>query len=419
MRRLGTRDSGLGTRVGLVLIAISSCAALGSQAAPPSVLAEIDARVRAEFWDPKRTGADWSAALRRASGDLAKADSPKARDAVYDRLLATLRDSHTFRIPSSRLPPPEFASPGLRIGRDGDGFSVKGILPGSPAEKEGLGLGSRVLAIDGRPLDPSRFNLRDLFLDLQGRPGTSVEVSWRPPGAADTRVSRLSRVAEPPGDALVWGGARVLRDGDRAYGYLRLWGIGTETALTVVDLLFDREEIARRRPELAGWTAIDGVLLDLRGNTGGYDPGILTSFFSGGWTAGEGVEIERGARRTLPSRYTPLPTALLVNAGTASSAEIFAAKFRAAGLGILVGETTAGMGSGGASIATLSDGSQLWITRRAYEDGAGRSYEGRGVAPDVAVADLPSPGTGRQEPVVEAAMRELSRRRSASRPGLR
>jgi C-terminal processing protease CtpA/Prc len=280
-------------------------------------------------------------------------------------------------------------------------------------------LGARILAIDGRSYGEGAMDLRGLFLDMQGRPGTAVSVTWLPPGASQPRVSRLDRVSEPPGDALVWGRARVIRREGRAYGYIRLWGTSTETALAVVDLLADRVEIARHRPDLAGWESLEGVLLDLRGNVGGYDPGILTTLFSGGWTSGEFVEIERGVRRVLPARYVPLPTAVLVNSGTASAAEIFAVKFRTAGLGPIVGETTAGMGAGGASINPLPDGSQLWISRRAFEDLGGRSYEGRGLSPDVAVADRPSPGEGREQPVVEAAIAALEARRKATPPPLR
>jgi carboxyl-terminal processing protease len=409
------------TVLAAVLLLAAGAAASPDAKPAPSVLAEIDARVRAEFWDPKLKGVDWGAAVTRAGGELSQAKTESERDAIYDRLLGALRDSHTFRIPASRLPPAEFASPGLRIGRDADGWAVKGVLPGSPAEKEGMALGARVLAIDGRPYGTTTAptDLRGLFLDLQGRPGTSVAVKWAPSGASSPRVSNLTRVSEPPGDAQVWGGARILRKDGHAYGYIRLWGTSTETTLMVVDLLADRVEIARRRPDLAGWDAIEGVLLDLRGNVGGYDSGILTTLFSGGWTAGSFVEIERGTRRVLPARYVPLPAAVLVNSGTASAGELFAAKFRAAGLGPVVGETTAGMGSGGASITSLPDGSQLWITRRAFEDLSGRSYEGKGLVPDVAVADRPAAESGREQPVVEAALAALEAKRKAGAPPLR
>ena len=58
-----------------------------------------------------------------------------SRTPIYDRLLATLSDSHTFRMPAGRLPERGWGTAGLRIGQDGDGYAVKGVLPGSSAER--------------------------------------------------------------------------------------------------------------------------------------------------------------------------------------------------------------------------------------------------------------------------------------------
>src|SRR5262249_57861757 len=108
---------------------------------PQSVLSEIDHYVRGDFWDPKLKGGDWTAAVSRAEGELKAAKSPEERDAVYDRLLAALSDSHTFRLPAGRLPQRGWGTAGLRIGRDGDGWAGKGGLAGSSAQRAGLKLG--------------------------------------------------------------------------------------------------------------------------------------------------------------------------------------------------------------------------------------------------------------------------------------
>ena len=63
--------------------------------------------------------------------------------------------------------------------------------------------------------------------------------------------------------------------------------------------------------------------------------------------------------------------------------------------------------SGGASIAPLPDGATLWLSARMIEDAEGRSYEGRGVPPDIPVADRPPGVPGEEDAVVEAAIREL------------
>ena len=91
--------------------------------------------------------------------------------------------------------------------------------------------------------------------------------------------------------------------------------MSAETALAVVDLLLDRDESARAKPELAGW-AIDRGLASRRArNSGGYDPNILTTFLRGQWSAGDYYVVTRDGRRLCLRSMRPLPVALLVNSG--------------------------------------------------------------------------------------------------------
>jgi C-terminal processing protease CtpA/Prc len=372
----------------------------------PPVLAEIDRSVRELFYDPTLKGVDWPGALKKAAQDLAQTESREGQDAIYDRLLATLEDSHTFRLPAGRLPEHDWATAGLRIGQDGDGYAVKGVVPGGAADAAGIRIGDRILAAGGVTYGKSRVSFRDLFFVFEGPPGGAVEVTWQRPGEA-VRKDRLSLKPEEPGDALVWKSARVIRRDGKAWGYVRIWGMSAETALAVVDLLLDRDEVARSRPGLAGWNEIEGLILDDRGNSGGYDPNILPTFLRGQWSSGDYYTISRRGKRLVPPVYKPLPVALLINSGTASAGESLALKFRAHGIGSLVGETTSGMASGGASPARLSDGSMLWLARVAIETLDGKSYEGRGIEPDVAVADRPPARAGEEEAAIEAGLKTL------------
>jgi len=376
------------------------------------VLVEIDRTIREGFFDPKLKGTDWSGAVERARAELSRSPSPAEEIAIYDRLLATLSDSHTFRMPAGRLPERGWGTAGLRIGQDGDGYAVKGVLPGSSAERAGLKIGDRILEVDGRKYGKERVNFRDLFFVFEGAPGTFVQATSRR-GEAAPRLERLARTAEESGDALVWKSARVVRKDGKAYGYAHVWGMSTETALAVVDMLLDRSETGRARRELVGWGDIEGFLLDARGNSGGYDPNILSTFLQGMWSTGDYYAISRDGKRLVPPVYDRLPVALLVNSGTASAGESLALKFRAHKIGPIVGETTAGMASGGAAAARLSDGSTLWYSARAIEGLDGKSYEGQGVAPDIAVADRPGAAEGQEDAIVEAAMKALGSRPAA------
>ena len=391
----------------LAVLVLACAAALAPGETAPNLLPEIDRVVRGEFWDAAAAGPAWDAALRRAGEELAQAKSAAARDAVYDRLLATLEDSHTFRM-ASGFPERRWATAGLRIGRDGDGFAVKGLLPGHAAERAGMRLGDRVLSVGGRALGRERVNFRDLFFSLEGRPGSEVAVTWRSGSEPRERTSRLAREPEEPGDALVWKSARVIERRGAKYGYVRIWGMSADTALAVVDLLLDREESSRAKPELKDWAAIEGLLLDVRGNSGGYDPNILTTFLRGRWSARDYQVWTREGKRVVPPESRKLPVALLTNSGTASAGEALALSFRTHAIGPIVGEETAGMLSGGAATERLSDGSTLWYSRRAIRDLDGRSYEGRGIVPDVAAADRPPAGPGLEEAIVEAAIGALA-----------
>jgi C-terminal processing protease CtpA/Prc len=396
----------------LLWTALSSAQAPVATPAIPPVLVEIDRTIREGFFDPKLKGVDWSAAVERARTELSRAASPTEQGAIYDRLLATLSDSHTFRMPAGRLPERGWGTAGLRIGQDGDGYAVKGVIPGSSAERAGMKIGDRVLEVDGRKYARERVNFRDLFFVFEGAPGSFVLTTWQR-GDASPRLDRLVRTTEESGDALVWKSARVVRKEGKAYGYAHIWGMSTETALAVVDMLLDRSETSRARRELAGWGDIEGFLLDARGNSGGYDPNILSTFLQGQWSAGDYYAISRDGKRLVPPVYDRLPVALLVNSGTASAGEALALKFRAHKIGPIVGETTAGMASGGAAAARLSDGSTLWYSARAIEGLDGRSYEGQGVAPDIAVADRPGAAEGQEDAIVEAALKALGSRPAA------
>jgi C-terminal processing protease CtpA/Prc len=121
-------------------------------------------------------------------------------------------------------------------------------------------------------------NFRDLFFVFEGPPGSTVEVTWQPPGAAP-KTATLVRTPEEAGDALVWRSARVIRKDGKSYGYAHLWGMSAETALAIVDMLSDRRgaEGSRPAPVLES-----RVLLDVRGNSG-LRPQHPATFLRGQW----------------------------------------------------------------------------------------------------------------------------------------
>jgi carboxyl-terminal processing protease len=99
-----------------------------------------------------------------------------------------------------------------------------------------------------------------------------------------------------------------------------------------------------------------------------------------------------------------MPVIILVNRGSASSSEIFAAALRENERGILVGETTFGKGSI-QKIFRQPDGTGLRLTIARYYTPSGASIDDEGITPDELVKN---PVIGDEDPQLEKAL-ELAR----------
>jgi carboxyl-terminal processing protease len=129
------------------------------------------------------------------------------------------------------------------------------------------------------------------------------------------------------------------------------------------------------------------LLIDLRGNSGGLvDPcvSLAGDFLEPGalvvtMTDSDGDEIESRARRGCDYDF---PVALLVDARTASAAEVFAGCLQAHGRAVVVGERTYGK-CGVQRVVTLEDGTPVYATVAKLTVPGGRLVPGRGVEPDL------------------------------------
>jgi carboxyl-terminal processing protease len=155
-----------------------------------------------------------------------------------------------------------------------------------------------------------------------------------------------------------------------------------------------------------------GLILDLRGNAGGFlreavkvtnvfleDATVLHERFSDG-------KVETYTT-TGPALAPELPLVILVNEGSASASEIVAGALQDAGRGRLVGTTTYGKGSVQLP-HELNDGSLLRVTVARWYTPKERSIEGVGLEPDVTVVMSDEQRAGGVDPQLDAAIRLLS-----------
>ncbi|MFD5556511.1 S41 family peptidase [Streptomyces sp. NPDC127068] len=137
-----------------------------------------------------------------------------------------------------------------------------------------------------------------------------------------------------------------------------------------------------------------GILLDLRGNSGGLvseAAEAASAFLDGGLVATYDVRGEQHAVHARPGGDTAHPVVALVDGGTMSAAELLTGALQDRGRAVVVGSRTFGKGSVQLPSA-LPDGSVAELTVGHYRTPSGRTLDGEGITPDLE-ADGAAPGT--------------------------
>jgi len=260
----------------------------------------------------------------------------------------------------------EFGGIGAWLARDERGTYVASLQPGSSAESAGLETGDRVLTVADKEIGMAE--LPSTALLIRGPVPSTVHLVVERGGAElSFDIPRL--VVERA--SVQWSMASA------AVGYVRILDFTGRTA----------HEFATALAELAAADA-RAMLLDLRGNGGGLAsaaPGVLAQLVTGGIAYREVRSSGEETRVAIPFDATPpapLPLAVLVDAGTASAAEIIAAAIQDYERGPLIGTRTYGKGSV-QGLFTLKDGSSIRITTARWLTPHGRPIEGVGLQPEL------------------------------------
>jgi len=308
---------------------------------------------------------------------------------------------------------------GLVLRREPQGYRVVRVVPGSPALAAGLRAGDRILSADGVPVtgvsvtgDASR---AERYRDSSRLAASHVALTlWRAP-YGDTVQVRVARAA--------WHVPAVSEHGLVAdsVGYVRLSTISAKSA----------DELERSVDALLRRGA-QSLVLDLRGNAGGlFEEGVRVAGLFLPRQAIVSSLVGRGGTDTEPyrvrhSRWTALPLTVLVDARTASAAEVIAAALHDHGRALLVGTPTYGKGLVQRVVRLSRDISlrlttARWLTPKGISlerrSGTGASARG-GLVPDVLLDDatrrdafaLPDGWTTTQARIVLAAADSVAMR---------
>lgn len=250
---------------------------------------------------------------------------------------------------------------GMRIEEQpGKGVTIVTIFPNTPAEKAGIREGDVIVGID--TLGVRGWNSRRVADSLTGTPGTKVNVTFARPGVPDpikaTFTRALIRVPAVP--------YAIMFDGK--VGYIPLQGFN-ETSTS---------ELARSVASLQSQGA-KGLILDLRGNPGGFlDQSLSISnlFLKEGQeiasVRGRNVEPQTYFAREKPIAPN-LPLVILTDQYSASASEIVAGALQDHDRAVIVGERSYGKGSVQNVFSMESQTTALKLTTQSYWRPSGRN----------------------------------------------
>ncbi|NLA42672.1 S41 family peptidase [Candidatus Saccharibacteria bacterium] len=277
---------------------------------------------------------------------------------------------------------------GAELGVRNDKVSVVRPLKGSPAAKAGLRAGDVFVGVNG--VDVSSKTIDEVVQMVRGEVGTSVELVMQRGSAHESfSIKRAEVVAE---DVEVSVKDKV--------GIIKLNRFGAESAAKVRAAA---EDIKRQDPK--------GVILDVRGNGGGYlHAGVDIASV---WLDDKLVVSERGKageNKSLKSSTQPIlggvPTVVLINAGSASASEIVAGALRDHGAATLMGEKTYGKGSVQEMIS-MSNGDLLKVTSANWYTPKGKSISKEGIKPQIKVDLTHEDVNNDKDPQLDAAISHL------------
>lgn len=311
-------------------------------------------------------------------------DFPTRQYAAVRGMLSALADPYTFFID-----PPVAASEsdvlagtyggiGVQIQRSEAGELVLYPFADSPALAAGIEAGDILRALDGQAVDVTLpQDTIDQMLRGEVRDGNGVEITVdrATTGESFTAFVPFAIINVP---SIVW---RVLQE-DSDLGYVQIMRFTSRTPEELITAIEDLRA-----------ADITGLVLDLRGNTGGLLQESITvadEFIDTGVIVHERDNTSEEAHNARGGGVAvDIPLAVLINERTASGAELVAGAIQDQSRGILIGTTTYGKGTV-QQIFPLTDGSSLHVTSSEWFTPNHQPLDQVGLQPDIPMQPDPN-----------------------------
>ncbi len=310
------------------------------------------------------------------------------------------RSSENFRINMSL----SLEGIGAALQTEDEYTVVRRVIAGGPAAlSELVSVDDRIVGVgqgeDAEIVDVVSWPLADVVDLIRGPKGSTVRLNLLPGSAPAGSPPKLIKLVRD----------KIKLEEQAAKSSVVEVPMGADTRrFGVIDLptfYLDSAGLAQNQPDYRSTTrdvrrllgeltstdgGVDGIIIDLRGNSGGalLEATQLTGLFieTGPVVqirdAGGSVKLEEDNDRSIA--YDG-PLAVLVDRGSASASEIFAAAIQDYGRGVIIGEPTFGKGTVQSVVPLDREGKlgQLKVTIAQFFRVNGEGTQFRGVVPDV------------------------------------
>lgn len=263
-----------------------------------------------------------------------------------------------------------FSGIGAELGKDVDGnLIVIAPLNGSPANKAGLKAKDIISQINGT--STSGMSTDDAVSKIRGKKGTKVTLQVIRDGKEQDVTITRDDITLP---SVTY---KIL---DSNVGYIQINEFGDDTT-----------KLAMQAAQKFKDENVKGVVLDLRGDPGGLlDSAVAVSSL---WLPTGTKVLDEKRDGTVIQTYTAngndllrnIPTAILIDGGSASAAEITAGALKDNGAATLIGEKSFGKGSV-QKLVGFSDGGALKVTIARWYRPNGQNIDKKGIIPDKKVS---------------------------------
>lgn len=329
------------------------------------------------FWETWRK-------LQEKYVDQKKLDPQKMYYGAIKGMVASAEDPYTFFLTPEESKQSKddlggkFEGIGAQLGLKDNSIIIVAPLKNSPAEKAGIKAGDEIIKVDGKSTDG--WTLNDAVTNIRGKKDTSVKLAVARSGKElDFDITR-QQIYVAPIELTYENKTAILKLNKFGDDVNSEW---TTSAAEIADKYNNKE--------------INGMVLDLRGNPGGYLQSavyIASEFLPQGklvvrqqYSNGQNEDYKVDHEGKLQG----IPVVVLIDEGSASASEIVAGALRDYKKATLVGQKSFGKGSVQEAL-DLSKGAGLHVTIAKWILPGGDWINKIGIKPNIAVENVVKEG---------------------------